>query len=129
MANDIDKIQRFTDLNAWKEAHKLSLIIYKLTANFPAEERYSLIDQMRRAAVSVTSNISEGFSRNSANEKRRFYSMAKGSNMELQNQLILSKDLGYLDGDEFKKAFEQSVNVNKLISGLFKAAEKLDHNK
>mgnify|MGYP003806141975 CR=1 FL=1 len=62
MVYNKDKIKSFTDLNAYKEAHKLVLMIYKITKDFPKEERFSLIDQLRRAAVSITSNIAEGFS-------------------------------------------------------------------
>lgn len=120
-------IKNFTDLRAWQEAHKLALAIYKLTSNFPKEERYSLADQMRRAVVSITSNIAEGFSRHSSKEKIYFYSMARGSSTELQNQLILGKDLAHIPQAEFTKAFEQSVVVNKLINGLIKAARKLDN--
>lgn len=128
MNDNKEKIQRFTDLNTWKEAHKLALMTYKLTDNFPKEERYSLIDQMRRAVISVTSNISEGFSRNSLNEKIHFYGIAQGSNTELENQLILSKDLGYISEGEFVDSFEQSITVHKLINGLIKGARKLSIN-
>ena len=128
MNDDKEKIRRFTDLNTWKEAHKLALMTYKLTDNFPKEERYSLVDQMRRAAISVTSNISEGFSRNSLNEKVHFYGIAQGSNTELENQLILSRDLGYIQENQFTELFEQSITVHKLINGLIKGARKLSTN-
>ena len=120
-------IKNFTDLNSWQEAHKLALAIYRLTNNFPKEERYSLADQMRRATVSITSNIAEGFSRHSSKEKVYFYSMARGSSTELQNQLILGKDLNYISQSEFDEVFEQSVTVNKLVNGLIKSARKLDN--
>lgn len=120
-------IKDFTDLRGWQEAHKLALVIYKLTNTFPKEERYSLADQIRRAAVSITSNIAEGFSRHSSNEKVHFYSMARGSSTELQNQLILGKDLTYIPQEEFDEVFEQSVIVNKLVNGLIKSARKLDN--
>ena len=86
------KITKFTDLHVWQEGHKLVLMIYKYTDIFPDKERYGIIDQMRRAAVSVTSNVAEGFSRRSLKEKSRFYDMSQGSLVELQNQLIISKD-------------------------------------
>lgn len=70
------KIKSFTDLRAWREGHKLVLMIYKETENFPSKEIFSLTNQMRRAAISITSNIAEGFSRNTAKEKYQFYSMA-----------------------------------------------------
>jgi len=77
------KIQSFTQLNVWKETHKLVLLIYKTTDNFPKKETYSLTDQMRRCAISITSNIAEGFSRQSKKEKLQFYYVSKGSLTEL----------------------------------------------
>lgn len=115
------KIRSFTDLNAWKEAHKLALVIYKSTNNFPLNERFSLIDQMRRATVSISSNIAEGFSRQSNKEKLQFYYVAKGSLTELQNQLLLSKDLGYISKELFSGIAEQTVLVDKLLTGLIKS--------
>lgn len=114
------KIKSFTDLLTWQEGHKLVLIIYQLTKDFPNEERFSLSDQMRRAAVSITSNIAEGFSRESKKGKLQFYATAKGSNTELQNQLLISKDVGYLTKEVFKKSAQQSIKVNKLLTGLIK---------
>ena len=77
-------IRSFTDLNVWREGHKLVLTIYKQTLNFPKSESYALIDQMRRCVVSITSNIAEGFSRSGKKEKTQFYYMALGSLTELQ---------------------------------------------
>jgi four helix bundle protein len=114
----VNKIKNFTDLNAYKEAHKLVLIIYKFTAKFPKEERYGLIDQMRRAVVSITSNIAEGFSRNTTKDKYQFYTLAQGSLTELQSQLLISRDLSYLTKEDFNHIANQTVTVNKLINGL-----------
>ncbi len=116
-----DKIRTFTDLIAWKESHKLTLLIYRNTENFPINERYSLVDQMRRAAVSISSNIAEGFSRQSKKEKIQFDYTAKGSLTELQNQLLLSKDIGYIKKEVFSLIAEQTVLVDKLIMGLIKS--------
>jgi len=113
-----EKIKSFTDLNTWKEGHKLVLLIYKYTGDFPPKENFSLIDQMRRAAVSVTSNIAEGFTRNTNKEKCQFYSMAQGSLAELQNQLLIAKDVNYLKKELFQEIANQTVIVNKLINGL-----------
>ena len=114
----VNKIKNFTDLNAYKEAHKLVLIIYKFTAKFPKEERYGLINQMRRATVSITSNIAEGFSRNTIKDKCQFYTLAQGSLTELQSQLLISRDLSYLTKEDFNQIANQTVIVNKLINGL-----------
>ena len=95
------KIRTFTDLKVWQEGHSLVLNIYEATEKFPKEETYSLIDQMRRASVSVTSNIAEGFGRQSYKDKLRFYYNAQGSLTELKNQLLVAKDVKYLKADDF----------------------------
>lgn len=115
-----EKIKSFTDLRAWREGHKLVLMTYKETENFPQKEIFGLTNQMRRAAVSATSNIAEGFSRNSTKEKYQFYCVAQGSVTELQNQLIIARDVGYLDQDKFDKLARQTIAVHKLINGLKK---------
>lgn len=112
------KIKSFTDLNAWKESHKLVLIVYKHTENFPKNEIFGLTNQMRRAAVSVVSNIAEGFSRSTARDKCNFYAMSHGSLTELQSQLIIARDLNFLEKNNFDKIAYQTVEVAKLISGL-----------
>lgn len=116
------KITKFTDLAVWQEGHKLVLMVYEITKEFPKEERYSLVDQMRRAIISVTSNIAEGFSRRSHKEKIQFYSMSQGSVTELQNQILVAKDIGYLGKDNFSKLVDQTIIVNKLINGIIKSA-------
>lgn len=126
MNNNTRKIRSFTDLDAWKEGHKLVLMIYKMTKSFPKEEMFGLTIQMRRAVVSITSNIAEGFSRQSYKEKIQFYFIAQGSNTELQNQLLIAKDIEYLKAkEEFNKIAEQSVRVHKLLSGLIKKSKSI----
>jgi four helix bundle protein len=112
------KIKSFTDLNAWKEGHKLVLIIYKISSDFPEKEIFCLTSQMRRCAVSITSNIAEGFSRGTNKDKCQFYSIAQGSLTELQNQLIIARDVGYIENSEFQEIAEQTIVVNKLLYGL-----------
>lgn len=119
-----NKIRAFTDLNAWKEGHKLVLMIYKITENFPDKERFSLTNQMRRSAVSITSNIAEGFSRNTNKDKHQFYSMSLGSLTELQNQLLIARDVKYTEENEFQKIIDQTIVVSKLINGL----KRIIHN-
>ena len=114
------KIVSFTDLEAWREAHKLVLMIYQTTKSFPKEEQFGLTSQIRRAAISVSSNIAEGFSRRSSLEKKQFYYQALGSLTETQNQLLVARDVGFASNDEFKKMADQSVAVGKLINGLIK---------
>ncbi len=121
------KIYSFTDLNAWKEGHKLVLKIYSVTENFPNKEIFGLTSQIRRAAVSITSNIAEGFSRISYKDKINFYSVAQGSLTELQNQLLIARDVKYLENKKFIDIAEQTVTVHKLINGLIKKSKQI-HN-
>ena len=119
------KIRSFTDLIAWKEAHKLSIAVYKTTEKFPDKEIFSLVSQMRRCAISISSNIAEGFSRQTKKEKIQFYYTAKGSLTELQNQLLLSRDVGYITQEHFKNLAAQTVLCDKLIVGLIKSLKKI----
>lgn len=80
------KIQTFTDLKVWQEGHILVVMVYKITKTFPKEETYSLVDQMRRAASSVTANIAEGFGRHSYKEKLQFYYLSQGSLTEVNHK-------------------------------------------
>ena len=86
----------FTQLKVWEKAHRVTLEVYKLTGPFPAEERYGLVTQMRRAAVSVPANIAEGFARRGSRDRARFYTIARASAEERKYYFILSKDLGYV---------------------------------
>lgn len=112
------QIKSFTDLKAWKEGHKLVLLIYQVTKTFPREETYSLTDQMRRAATSITSNIAEGFGRQSYKEKVQFFYLAHGSLTELKNQILVAKDVGYLKEEAFKPLVEQANITHQLLQGL-----------
>ena len=123
--NQEGKIKSFTDLICWQEGHKLVLDVYGITKLFPKEEMFGLVSQMRRCAVSITSNIAEGFSRYSYSDKARFYSMSQGSVTELQNQLLIARDVGYLDNEKFNDIAKQSVLVHKLINGLIKKSKSI----
>lgn len=125
MNQESKKIKSFTDLNAWKEGHKLVLEVYKITKNFPKEEMFGLTTQIRRAVISVTSNIAEGFSRNSYKEKVQFYSMALGSLTEVQNQLLIARDIGYMTKEDFSRIAEITVVANKIINGLIKKSKSI----
>jgi len=114
------KITSFSDLVAWQQAHQLALHIYKTSRQFPKNERFSLMDQMRRSAVSITSNIAEGFSRKTRYDKIWFYFVSKGSLTELQNQLLIAKDVKYISIEKFDKIARKTNRVHKLINGLIK---------
>ncbi|MDP2650856.1 MAG: four helix bundle protein [bacterium] len=125
---DKGKIKSFTDLDAWKEGHKLVLAVYNITKLFPKEEMFGLVSQMRRCVVSITSNVAEGFSRQSYKEKLQFYSMAQGSITELQNQLLIVRDVGFVTKEKFQDIAQQSVIVHKITSGLIKKSKSLIYN-
>lgn len=112
------KINSFTDLIAWQEGHKLVIAIYKITKDFPKEETYSLIDQMRRAAASVTANIAEGFGRNTYKDKLHFYYVAQGSLTELKNFILIAKDVGYLDAGQLNELTEKANQTHRLLQGF-----------
>jgi len=114
------KIKDFTDLEAWRKSHDLALAIYKATEKFPKSESFGLISQMQRAAVSITSNIAEGFGRQTLKEKIQFYYQAQGSLTEVKNQLILSKDLNYISRQEFDNITETLITSHKLLQGLLR---------
>ena len=119
----VNKIITFKDLIVWQKAHLLVLKIYKITKNFPRDEKYGLIDQMRRAAVSITSNIAEGFYWRTLLDKNNFYSIALSSLAELLNQIIISKDLSYIDNKTYVELDNDVVEVRKLLSGLIKSSQ------
>ncbi len=120
-----NKIKVFTDLTAWQKGHELVLLIYKATKSFPKEELFSLTNQIRRAAVSITSNIAEGFSRQGYADKIRFYSMAQGSVTEVQNQIFIARDIGYIKREVFDRLYEQLVVIHKIINGLIKKSKTI----
>lgn len=122
----MEKIRNFTDIVCWKESHKLVIDIYKITKTFPKEETYGLSDQMRRCSVSITSNIAEGFSRKSVKEKIQFYYMSKGSLTELENQIIIAKDIGYINLDTFKVLSNQLEGIYKLLNAFIKGTRNIN---
>ena len=122
---DQNKIKSFTDLRVWREGHKLVLMIYKVTQKFPAEEIFGLTSQLRRAAVSFTSNIAEGFSRPSYKEKMQFYCRALGSLTEVQNQLLIARDINYLSKKDFNSIATQTIELSKMINGLIKTTKTI----
>ena len=107
---------RFEDLEVWKKAHKLVLEIYRITKEFPADEKFGLISQMRRAGVSIAANIAEGFKKRGLKDKANFYNIAQGSLEEIRYYIILAKDLGYV-GDT-KSITQQIEEVGKMLHGL-----------
>jgi four helix bundle protein len=113
----MSKIKTHKDLDVWKESMTLAKEVYKLTESFPKEEIYGLASQMRRAAVSIPSNIAEGAARNSDREFIQFLYMSLGSLAELETQLLLSGELGFLKNEEINGNVER---VRKMLLGLIK---------
>lgn len=113
---------------AEKKPRAMPAELHKVTETFPEKEVFGLTIQMRRCVISITSNIAEGFSRQSYKEKTQFYFMALGSITELQNQLLVARDVGYLDKVTFQPLAEQSVKVHKITNGLIKKSKILIHD-
>jgi four helix bundle protein len=112
------KIERFSDLVVWQEAHKLALFVYRVTAPFPARERFGIVGQVRRSAASVCANIAEGIGRRTTKELLRSLQIARGELEETRYFLILGRDLGHLQAAEFAKAEAQCDVVARLINAL-----------
>jgi four helix bundle protein len=115
------KFQTFRDLRVWQESYKLAVGIYKIAEKFPKHELYGLSSQMTRAAVSVSSNIAEGYGRKSGQDKSHFYVMANGSLTELENQLLIAQGIGYIDKSLLMRIMEQCDTVHKMLYGLQRA--------
>lgn len=111
-------MESFIKLKVWKKAHELVLLIYKLTKKFPSEEKYGLVSQMCRAAVSVPANIAEGNKRKGLKDKRHFQVIAEGSLEELKYYLYLTYDLKYIRQEDGKKAMELAREVGRMLHGL-----------
>ncbi len=116
-------LKNFKDLKVWQKSYELSLKIYRLTKHFPSEEKYGLTSQIRRAAVSVTSNIAEGYGRKTKSEYIQFLYIAYGSNCELETQMLLSGDLGYIKSEDIKQLQDEISEVERMLMALIKSLE------
>jgi four helix bundle protein len=113
------------DLDVWKNAIQFVTLIYKDTESFPKSELYGITNQIRRSAVSIPSNISEGAARTSKKEFSHFLSIALGSIAELETQLIISKNLDYLNENQFEKLISDLVSIRRMTLGLKKSINKV----
>jgi four helix bundle protein len=111
-------VESYRDLKVWQHAIEMTLAIYRITTGFPKEELFGLTSQIRRAGVSVASNIAEGYGRGSKGEYRQFLAMARGSNLEVQTQLFLATELGYGNAAQLKTADDLSNEVSKMLNSL-----------
>jgi four helix bundle protein len=119
-------LKSYRELIAWQKAMDLAENVYRHTSRFPREEVYGLTSQIRRSAVSVPSNISEGQGRRSTRDFHHFLSIARGSLCEMETQVLLSERLGYLDARNASELLNQAAEVGRLINGLSKS---LPHDK
>ncbi|MCM8779443.1 MAG: four helix bundle protein [Candidatus Omnitrophica bacterium] len=117
-------INTFEDLEAWQVSHRFILEIYRITKEFPKDELYGLVSQLCRAALSITSNIAEGFSRYHYNDKICFYYNARGSVSEVKNCLIVSKDLKYIKKEGCQILLGDAERMLRLINGLIRSIGK-----
>ena len=118
------KIERFEDLIAWQKARELTKQIYDITRTNPFSKDFGLKDQIRRASVSVMSNIAEGFDRGGRAEFHRFLVIAKGSCAEVRSQLYIASDIGYIDQKYFDELYSLVSEISRIIGGLRAAVQK-----
>jgi len=116
-------IKSFEDLKVWQKSRELVFHLYKTTSIFPKEEKYNLVDQIRRAAVSVMANIAEGFSRYHNKETIQFYRNTRGSLSEVKSLLYLCFDLKYIDKKTLDKLFLEIDEIGKMLNGLIRSTE------
>jgi len=111
-------VRSFCDLRVWREGMDLTILIYRLSAGFPKHELFGLSQQMRRAAVSIPSNIAEGKGRWSGKEFKQFLFHARGSLLELQTQIMIARELQYLSEEQGEHALDLAAQVGKSLAGL-----------
>ncbi len=118
------KLKSFKDLMVWQKAVDLAVLVYSITEKFPKSELYGITNQMRRSAVSISSNIAEGFKRNHQKEKLQFYNVAYASTSELESQIEVSRKLNFLDNQDYQRLSASVVEVGKMIDGLIKSQNR-----
>lgn len=111
-------MQRFTDLKVWQRGHALALEVYRLTSNFPSEERFGLTSQMRRASTSIPTNIAEGSRRRTRKDYAHFLNLAEGSLAELEYLFMLSRDLGYIDTETASRHATEANEISRMVYSL-----------
>jgi len=116
-------LKNYKELKVWQRSYQLCLKIYKVTTIFPKEERYGLTSQIRRSAVSIPSNIAEGYGRKTTADYIRYLYIAYGSVCELETQILLSMDLGYIDSAVIEKIKDEIQQIERMLKGLIKSLE------
>lgn len=120
------KVFSFEKLIVWQKSKILTVFIYKITKLFPDEEKFGLVSQMRRCAISISSNLAEGSGRNQAKDKARFTEIAYGSALELLNQVIISNELDFLSATDYNTIREQLTEITAMLDGLRKSQLKTE---
>ena len=118
-----EKLKSYKELKVWQRSYQLCLEIYKITKGFPDEEKYGLTSQLRRAAVSVPSNISEGYGRKTTPEYIQFLYIAYGSICEIETQILLSGDLGYISNGRLEMLKEGIREVERMLKASIRSLE------
>lgn len=114
----------YQDLQVWKTAMRFALDVYRETKAFPADERYGLTSQLRRAAVSIPSNIAEGHGRDSSGDLARFCGIALGSLAEVETQLLLARELTYIERDACANVLKQAEEIGRMQKGLIRSTKR-----
>ena len=117
-------LKHFKELKVWRKSYELCLKLYELTANFPKEERFGLTSQIRRSAVSIPSNTAEGYGRKTTADYVRMLFIAYGSICELETQILLSGDLGFISIEELGLAKQDIAEVERMLMGLIRSLER-----
>ncbi|MBS0205158.1 MAG: four helix bundle protein [Planctomycetes bacterium] len=117
-------MKNFRDLQIWNRSHGLTLEVYRLTQGFPKTETYGLVSQMRRSVSSIPTNIAEGCGRNTEKDFARFLDNAMGSASELEYQLILARDLKYIQLDDFEKAAVELTEIKRMLNAFIQKLRK-----
>lgn len=117
-------MKTFKDLLVWQKSYKLAVDIYKVTKTFPKEEMYGIVSQLRRSAVSIASNLAEGSKRGTKKDFAQFLRIAQGSGAELETQLLICSDIGYVTKVEFDKLNEELLTIMKMLTGLFNTTKE-----
>lgn len=117
-------LKNFQELEAWRKAHELTLSVYRLTIDFPPDERFGLVSQLRRCTSSIPANIAEGFGRRSTKDFVRYLEMASGSLEETRYFLVLARDLGYIKPGTFTLFNNACDNSGRLLGGLTRSLRK-----
>ena len=121
----VPRVKDFTQLEVWRVARKLRLEAYEMSRLFPKDEKYGLALQLRRAAVSITANIAEGYGRYSFQENMQFCRHSRGSAYEVRDHLIAALDAGYIPREMYKEATALAISVIRLLNGYIRSTRKL----